>query len=625
MTHPGFIGRIERLILGTNLSLLVGLGLFLAILGGKFLLIQSHGSDVPHWDQWDIEGERLIKPWVEGDLTIGSLFAPHNEHRPFFTRVWALGLFVLNGQWDARLEAVANAFLHAAAALLLLYLLGPHFRGWLKPAFLLLLVLLFALPFNWENTVRGFQSQFPFLLLFTLVHLHGSLTRPPLRPGWWASQLSGLATLFCMGSGAVSALVILILLGFRAMVQRSGKRSDLVTAAASVLILILGILLRIPAPWHDRLRPDSIMGWLHSLFSLLAWPTPFFPLALILLAPLLLVAWQTVRNPRETPGLLFILGLGLWAWIQAAGLAFARGGVSLGYSSRYSDLLAVGVIASAAALALLLPRSPKGLQWRSQTSLLALGWAVIIVSGLIHRSFWSDRRHQDELLRSHPAQITHIRNFIATGDPQTLRDKPMLRIPYPDPDRLAGFLNDPTIRSILPVSIAPPIPLVTDTFATHGFIPNGVPPETHAKPLDPAMGSFTDKGVRQEGYFRSQPIDPDLPMLRMTIAGTFPLDEEHLTLIATESARIVEPLISKTPGVRFMNLNTFRPDGFFVLSVADRNPDTWIAISNPVAMGFYSWIAMKLTKLGFEFLLIGLVLTAAPLVKTVRSIRTAGI
>lgn len=199
MTHPGFIGRIERLILGTNLSLLVGLGLFLAILGGKFLLIQSHGSDVPHWDQWDIEGERLIKPWVEGDLTIGSLFAPHNEHRPFFTRVWALGLFVLNGQWDARLEAVANAFLHAAAALLLLYLLGPHFRGWLKPAFPLLLILLFALPFNWENTVRGFQSQFPFLLLFTLVHLHGSLTRPPLRPGWWPSQLSGLATLFCMG------------------------------------------------------------------------------------------------------------------------------------------------------------------------------------------------------------------------------------------------------------------------------------------------------------------------------------------------------------------------------------------------------------------------------------------
>ena len=43
-------------------SLLIPIGLVLIILGGKYMLIRSHGSDVPHWDQWDIEGAKLIKP-----------------------------------------------------------------------------------------------------------------------------------------------------------------------------------------------------------------------------------------------------------------------------------------------------------------------------------------------------------------------------------------------------------------------------------------------------------------------------------------------------------------------------------------------------------------------------------
>ena len=246
---------------------------------------------------------------------------------------------------------------------------------------------------------------------------------------------------------------------------------------------------------------------------------------------------------------------------------------------------------------------------RSKTVILAVCWTVLVVSGILYRSFWSERRHLADLRRVHPIQISHIRNFIATGDAGELSDKPMLHIPYPDAGRLAEFLADPTIRSILPVSIRPPIQLVADKFSTRGFIPDGIPPETHAKPIDPPQGSYTDLGARQEGYFRSQPISPDLPMLSMTIAGNFPLDQEHVTLIGTESADIIGPLISKVPGVRFMTLNSFRPDGPFAISVADRNPDTWIAISNPVEMGFASWLAKKAAKTGFAILVVGLGLT----------------
>jgi len=59
--------------------------LLLVVLGAKLWVIQVYGTAVPYWDQWD-EAKRFFKPWLEGHLTWGAWFAPHNEHRIFFTR-----------------------------------------------------------------------------------------------------------------------------------------------------------------------------------------------------------------------------------------------------------------------------------------------------------------------------------------------------------------------------------------------------------------------------------------------------------------------------------------------------------------------------------------------------------
>lgn len=590
----------------------VPVGLALLLFGGKFMLIRSHGTDVPHWDPWIIEGELLFKPWVEGNLEIGSLFTNHNEHRPFFTRIWALGIFVLNDQWDSRLEAVANAFLHVASALLLFHLLRPLFRGWLKPAFLLLLVLFFALPFNWENTLRGFQSQFAFLLLFTLVYLQGSLNRKPLSPGWWLAQAAGCATLLTAGSGFVAAAVLVAVVAFRAFALRAGTRADWATVAVAAFILIAGVLLRVPAPWHDDLRPETVIAFLHSLSTLLAWPFPFFLVAPLMMAPIILLILKARSLSIESGPILLVIALGLWTWIQTLGLAYTRGGVALGYSSRYGDLLAIGVIASGAALAVLLSARPDPGRTRF-LSILAVSWALLAVGGVGYRSYWGERQHLKDLKRIQSIQISLIRDFIVNGDPSVLKDKPFLHIPFPDADRLAGLLSDPTIRSILPVSIRPTVQVAADDFSTHGFVANGVPAQTHAKPLEASWGSYTDKGAAQQGYFRSQPIESDLPMLSMTIAGTFSLEQENMTLIGLNSTEIVQPMISTVPGVRFMTLNTFRPDGAFALSVADPSSETWIAISNPAGLGFLSWLAKRASKLGLELMMAGAVLMLVPI------------
>jgi hypothetical protein len=47
--------------------------------------------------------------------------------------------------------------------------------------------------------------------------------------------------------------------------------------------------------------------------------------------------------------------------------------------------------------------------------------------------------------------------------------------------------------------------------------------------------------------------------------------------------------------------------------VADPNPDTWIAISNPAELGFFSWLAKKISKMGLELIAIGAVMIVVPL------------
>ena len=61
----------------------------------------------------DRRGGGLYVPFNEGCLSWRQIAALHNEHRVVFTRLLALGLLSLNGQWDPQLQQVVNAGLHA--------------------------------------------------------------------------------------------------------------------------------------------------------------------------------------------------------------------------------------------------------------------------------------------------------------------------------------------------------------------------------------------------------------------------------------------------------------------------------------------------------------------------------
>ena len=98
-----------------RLSYLEYAALALMIFGARLWLIANYGSPLPILDQWDGEAAMLFKPFLEGTLRFADLFAPHNEHRIVLSRLLALALLRLNGQWDSLVEMTINAAICAVA------------------------------------------------------------------------------------------------------------------------------------------------------------------------------------------------------------------------------------------------------------------------------------------------------------------------------------------------------------------------------------------------------------------------------------------------------------------------------------------------------------------------------
>jgi hypothetical protein len=156
---------------------------------------------MPWLDQWDAGAQGLYQPWRTGTLHFQSLFAPHNEHPIFFTRVLALGLLWLNRQSDPRLQMVVNAALYAVIAAGLFLILRRRRTPGFQVSCWVLLAVLCSAPYAATNTLLGFQSQFYFLAGFSLLAIHNLAASRPDSFSWAAGVVAGCAALVSMGSG----------------------------------------------------------------------------------------------------------------------------------------------------------------------------------------------------------------------------------------------------------------------------------------------------------------------------------------------------------------------------------------------------------------------------------------
>lgn len=430
-------------------------GAFALILFGiKLYLIHSYANATPFWDQWDAEAAYLYQPYLSGTLKWSDLFAPHLEHRIFVARLIALSLLIMNGIWNPLLQMVVNAVLHISVIMLGVFLLTRILGRKYLPMLLGFSILLFAIPYGWENTLAGFQSMFYTVLLFSLTSIWLTVTTAPLSRRWWLGILCAILAFLSLASGVFAMAAAA---GVGALIYALGlrrTRRQLLAVVILTLLFFIGVALTPVVPGHAVFRAMSVVQFFDALNAILAWPiAPSSFSALLKNSPAVLFALLLIwKRAPASDKRWFLFALVLLTLAQAVSIAYGRATGSL--SSRYLDLFAIGILINFACLISVSQEYGSATYKWAIASMASIG--IWVISVLLALGIYAQARLPAELAAKSDAGIAqelNTKNFVATGDINHLKNKPFQHIPYPDAERLSTLLNSSNIQSILPINI----------------------------------------------------------------------------------------------------------------------------------------------------------------------------
>jgi hypothetical protein len=573
------------------------LSLFLIGLALKFLLLQQCENSLPYLDQWEDEAAHTYVPYFEHQFSMTDLFRPNNEHRMLWTRIYNLGLLLLNGQWDSQFQMVANAIIHCATLAIFGWmmagLLGP--RSW--PFIWAPLMLALALPFAWENTLWAMQSAFYFLLIFGLLTIALIGSSKPGSSRWRLGVLMAIASLFSLASGFLAVVAVAALALVEIMRNRTIWRGQIPTLAICAVITLAGLLVKVDVPRHHDLQAHSLQAFVVSLGKYVAWPNEQRPwLAPFNVFPLLLLGWLYLRSHQDRrPAEQMVLGLGFWVLLQSLAAAYARGEDGAPPASRYMDTCSFLFIANCLSIGLVCG-------WYRQRLRFARFWyAAFVIWGVTCGiGLWqlTDRACDAPLQFWKACQHTRVqttRAFMVTDDEQSFHQDSRFRIPFPYVPMLVFLLRTPDIRNILPASVRDPLKVIPLETGQPGFVTNGCDLATPDPPTETSWGSFSGPGAPTRAAFESTPVRKSaLPYLEIPVAGDLGESGLSLELIDQVTGKKTPVKPPRVAGKNWVNVYVRAPAGEFKIAARDESPTGWFAFKAPREMGRWSYWAMNL-------------------------------
>lgn len=435
-------------------SAAIAVAIVVVLLVGKIIFITRYGSSLPFWDQWGGESGRLYKPILEGNFQWSALWAAHNEHRIFFTRVLAIGLFYANQfQWDPTVQVLANVLIECVAV-------GCALR-WLQrrldfPAFVLLsgcALIAVLVPNGWDNTLVGFQNCFYFFVLFSVLAIGlAARTRADFRGAVWLASLVG-CSFFSLATGLVTALAVLCVLTLRTLFGELSARRAALVAIGPALIFAVGLLTTPHVDAHQVLRAADLREFLAGWALAASWPSPT-PWGLLQWIPALFMLVTGLRGRRWKPTDMVFAGLALWTLLVGASIAYARGHGLSGIESRYTDVLVIGVISNAFIFFRIVGECAfargKAREWLLVAGVLALVFLAVDSEWQNRSIGLAERSGRMEVAAS------NVSRYIA-GDRTAIVNRPFMYIPTTpaEAEGLASVLMDPSVLSVLPFSLLP--------------------------------------------------------------------------------------------------------------------------------------------------------------------------
>ena len=451
--HNGAMHVVNRFLSSCELPIAAAL----VTVGSKCWLIASAGSPTPFNDQWGAEAAILYPRYFDGTLQISDLIAPHNEHRILMSRLWSLLLLQLNGYWDPILQMLANTLIYGG----FVGLFVGAFRSVLTRtswiAFVFFSALIFSLPFTWGNTLEGFNSQWYFMLLFSMATMFVVTHASALSARWWLAILMLFASYFSMAGGAATAIAVCAICAVQMACGRRAGRLELF-GLGFLAAITAGMVLYVPVlAGHAALKAHSVGQLIQALAEIMSWPAAIGITfvgtriigVMLIYAPASLASIHVIRvcPPLSDRRWIFVV-LTAWIVLQAAALAYGRAAAPV--VARNLDVIIVGLPLNAACLLYLLETSGT---WHLRRR-LAIGavavWFVPILVGSSLAVFKQAARDIREKREFGRVETENLRAYLDSGDIRILENRPFMQIPYPDAQRLAELVSLPVIRRLLP-------------------------------------------------------------------------------------------------------------------------------------------------------------------------------
>lgn len=554
-------------------------GCFFLLVGLRWLTIRHFGFSSPFWDYWQFPWT-VYFPFEDANLSWKSLFAPVNEHRIFFTRVFSLFSFRLNGQWDNTYEAALNSLFFSLSCFgLILALWRAAGR---RHAALIggLTVICCGFPFSWENTVWANQSQFYFFVGFSFLTFWLLGMSRPFSVRWWLGCASAFWAIFTVGSGMMAVATVIGLCVYRLFREPENRREIFPTLLAAAVIAALNW----PFLIHEHnygMQAKTVQQFLATFGKTMSWPfvsqTWFWPLLWLPLGGLAVSAFISRRKPGRLE--LWIIALGGWCLLNAVGMGLYRGGFSGGPASRYMDITALAAMVNALAL-LWLTGSLQGV-WRIRIRRFAAFWAALMVYGVLAITVRElSVPAMTRVARQHRSMQNMIQ-FQQNPELSVLLDKTEEQLPHPDPLALACYLRSDRLRAILPASVRLPLPLKIETQA--GFTSPGIYHAFQYDLFEPSWGSYGREGDRTIGSLRARVAqNPAYPWLEFPVLNRLDSGfETRMSLVDEGSGKRTPIRGMKEPDILWNPLTVKCPGKNLVIEAEDYDPVAWFAFRAP--------------------------------------------
>jgi len=601
---------------GRTLRLLLAAALLLIVAGSRLFLIGRFGSDLPFYDQWEAEAEQIFQRYYNGTLAFSDWFAPHNEHRVFFARLFSFALLEANGQWDGRLQMVVNAFVYAFFSGVLFLLLARYFRKGFAIPLAVVIAVVFSHPVGHENTLCGFQIQFYLLISLSAVAIWLLVNHPPWALPWTVGVIISFAALFTMASGFMAAAAVLAFMLFTLTRNMknwcSEARALLPTGVVCLLVIVSGLFLYVKVEGHAIYRARSMFQFLDAFGYALSWPMVAFSpwWSLLNWTPFIAAAIWLRRSLAEDRVFRFNLALGIWLLLQAAATAFSR--ATIVHSPRYADMFGFALLVNSLSFLLMAKELFRLKKKVAPLVVIALMWVSINGFDLYRLTSSTFRFGLPVKLEWNAIEEYRTAGYVISDNYTWLVDgvRRKFDIPYPDPVRLAKYLNAPEIRGILPASVREPLSLSVRSGSPATMVKtdqqDGSPPYWGERIWQGKTGAVGEDPL-PFGWTAAK--DRGLPFIFMHVAG----DPRQLAVVDDKGNRhSVKPLPAKWES-EWQPVYAYCPGSTVGIVSSSSGSVGAVAFSEPRELGRLSLIALMvadraLLVLGAGLALFGLAL-----------------